>query len=356
MKSSRPFTLHPPTVKEHVSVARLHRYWYVACTSKQLRRKPIGRTVLGIPMVLFRGPDGPSALLDRCPHRGVPMSTGRVVEGALQCPYHGWRFRGDGACVAVPGLCGEAEHRGRAVTRYPVLEQDGYVWVWTDPESKPDGKPFSFAVGPGYATVRAEMVFEGSVHAVAENALDVPHTAFLHGGLFRTSEKKNEITCQLTRTRDRVVTEYIGEPRPTGLIGRLLAPGGGVVKHWDRFLLPNITQVEYRIGETSHVLATQSLTPEEDFRTRMFAVLHFRIPWVPSWLVRMLVQPIAIRILRQDARVLVQQTDYIHRFGGEQYVSTELDLMGPQIWHLLKMAERGDLRDEPFHREVQMQV
>jgi hypothetical protein len=211
-------------------------------------------------------------------------------------------------------------------------------------------------VGPGYATVRAEMMFEGSLHAVAENALDVPHTSFLHGGLFRTSEKRNEITCKLTRSADRVETEYLGEPRPSGLIGRLLAPGGGMVSHWDRFLLPNVTQVEYRIGEDSHVLATQALTPVEDFRTRMFAVLHFRIPRIPAWLVRLVVQPVAIGILRQDARVLVQQTEYIHRFGGEQYVSTELDLMGPQIWHLLKMAERGELRDEPFHREVRMRV
>ena len=47
------------------------------------------------------------------------------------------------------------------------------------------------------------------------------------------------------------------------------------------------------------------------------------------------------RILRQDATVLRRQTENIRRFGGEQYESTELDLIGPHIWRLLRDAEEG---------------
>ena len=73
-------------------MARLARHWYVACQSKELRKKPLARTVVGLPLVLFRDAEGRAqALLDRCPHRNAPLSLGRVTnEGRLECAYHGW--------------------------------------------------------------------------------------------------------------------------------------------------------------------------------------------------------------------------------------------------------------------------
>ena len=121
---------------------------------------------------------------------------------------------------------------------------------------EPPGEPYRFpllgrhALHHGAARVRAST---GSLHAALENTLDVPHTAFLHGGLFRTAEKKNEIDVVVRRHGRRVEAEYLGEPRPQGLVGWLLAPGGGVVQHFDRFLLPSIAQVEYRLGTKSHL-------------------------------------------------------------------------------------------------------
>jgi phenylpropionate dioxygenase-like ring-hydroxylating dioxygenase large terminal subunit len=73
--------LAPPSTKGHVSVARPTRWWYVACRSSELRRRPLACTLLGTPLVLFRGEhERPAALLDRCPHRNVPLSLGRVLE------------------------------------------------------------------------------------------------------------------------------------------------------------------------------------------------------------------------------------------------------------------------------------
>ena len=75
------------------SVVRLPRYWYVACLSTELRRRPLSRAVLDTPMALFRDGAGvPHALVDRCPHRNAPLSIGRVRDGLLECRYHGWRF------------------------------------------------------------------------------------------------------------------------------------------------------------------------------------------------------------------------------------------------------------------------
>ncbi len=323
------------------SVVKLRRAWFVACASRELKSRPRGFTLQGVPLVLFRGADGkPGALLDRCPHRNVPLSMGRVVEGQLQCAYHGWRFDCAGACRAVPGLVGgEVALRSRAAEAYPCLEEDGYVWVWADAAEAPSSPPFRFPhlSEPGWTTVRKSFVVAATLHAVAENTLDVPHTAFLHGGLFRTAEKKNDIEVVVRRHANFAEAEYLGEPAPTGLVGTLLAPKGGVVKHFDRFLLPAVAQVEYQLSEQSHLFATSALTPLSDFETRVHAVVTFKLP-VPGWLVRPFIQPVALRIFAQDQKVLKRQTEVIRQFGGERYTSTELDVLGHEIWRLLKQA------------------
>jgi len=194
----------------------------------------------------------------------------------------------------------------------------------------------------GYTTLRRELTIEGSVHATVENALDVPHTRFLHGGLFRSGGSvPNEIEIVVRRHSDRVEAEYLGEPRPSGWVGRLLAPGGGVVRHFDRFLLPSIAQVEYALGDRSHLLATSFCTPVSDFETRMYAVISFRLP-LPGWLVALFLEPIAMRILRQDQEIVRAQTEVITRFGGERYASTEIDVLGNDIHRLMKQAASGD--------------
>ncbi|HMB68452.1 MAG TPA: Rieske 2Fe-2S domain-containing protein, partial [bacterium] len=88
--------------------------WYIACEARDLRDRPRATTLFGVPLVLFRGADGrPAALLDRCPHRNVPLSLGRCRNGELECGYHGWRFDGRGECTFVPGLAEQRASAGR---------------------------------------------------------------------------------------------------------------------------------------------------------------------------------------------------------------------------------------------------
>ncbi len=351
--------MRPPLAKAS-SVARVEKAWYIACRSGELGKHPIARRVLGTPLVLFRGEnDAPGALLDRCPHRNVPLSMGRVQDGLLECGYHGWRFDQSGACKKVPSLACATEAAGRAAPAFACREQDGFVWIWAEADAEPVGDPFRFPLvgAPGYTTVRHHVVANATLHATAENALDVPHTAFLHSGLFRSDDKpRNRIEVVVRRWHDRVEAQYLGEPRPGGLAGKLLAPKGGVVEHFDRFLLPSIVQVEYRLGE-SHFLVCAALTPEEDFLTHLYAVISFKLP-IPGWLVVPFLRPVALRIFGQDAQILAKQTANIQRFGGEQYVSTEIDVLGPHILRLLRQAERGKLdgASEPALKSFTMDV
>lgn len=354
MTDRLPERLVPPATKPHASVFRVARAWYVMSLSSALRDKPVAATLLGMPLVLFRARSGrAAALLDRCPHRNVPLSAGRVVGERLQCAYHGWEFDTAGQCRAVPGLLGalEADGRARRALALPTRELDGFVWVWGDPESEPgpDDRPFAFPLLPerdGYTTVRREVAARGTLHATIENALDVPHTAFLHGGLFRTATTRNRIKAFVRRHATHVTCEYVGEPRPSGLVGRVLSPSGGIVEHFDRFFLPSIAQVEYRIGAENHFVVTSACTPVGDFETRLFALVQFRTRF-PGSLVKLVLDPIARRIFAQDARMLALQTDLVRRFGGEQFESTELDLLGPHIYRLMKEASEGRIAPDP---------
>ncbi len=87
-------------------------------------------------MVFFRGPDGAiAAVEDFCPHRGAPLSMGRVVEGRLVCGYHGLEMGCDGKVIAMPNQ----RVRGfPAVKKYPAVERCGLVWVWPGDAEKAD--------------------------------------------------------------------------------------------------------------------------------------------------------------------------------------------------------------------------
>jgi phenylpropionate dioxygenase-like ring-hydroxylating dioxygenase large terminal subunit len=335
----------------------LPHQWFIACASATLGRKPVACTIQDTPLALFRDGDGKAgALLDRCPHRNVPLSAGRLADGLLECSYHGWRFDGSGTCRLVPALLGESDRKARRAESYPTAEHDGFVWVYSTPDTTPIREPYRFpVVDRRYTTIRRDLTLPGPLRHALENALDVPHTAFLHGGLFRqASSRRNEIQVAIRRRADGVEAEYIGEPRPSGIVGRLLAPGGGVVEHFDRFIMPGVSQVEYRLGTDSHLLNTTFMTPVTAFETHIWAVIQLRLR-LPSGLVAPLVAPLAMRILRQDGTILGMQSAAIRRFEGEHFTSTEVDVLGPHIWKLLTAAQNGDA-PAPFEHHLTMQI
>jgi phenylpropionate dioxygenase-like ring-hydroxylating dioxygenase large terminal subunit len=335
------------------SVVRLEHSWFILALSSELSSVPIQRTLHGMPLVLFRDGEGkPGAFVDRCPHRNVPLSMGTVVEGQLQCSYHGWRFARDGACKFIPSLTGDHSAKARNATAFAAREIDGFIYVYSTPGEEPKHEPTQPRAihDRGYTRVRQVVEAECTMHAALENGLDVPHTQFLHRGLFRTKSRGIEIEAVVKRSADRVEAEYIGEPRPTGLVARILSPSGGTVTHFDRFIMPSIAEVEYRIGSENHFLVSAAMTPVDDFFTRIFAVVSFKVRIVPGWLLAPFLKPLALKIFAQDAEMLKAQTENIRRFGGEKYAWTDIDVLGREIWRLLKNAEKkgtAETGDEP---------
>lgn len=332
------------------SVAFPPAWWYPACMAHDLGRRPTSITLMDRPVVLFRDRSGRvQALEDRCPHRNVPLSLGRVHrDGTLECAYHGWRFGGSGRCTAVPALdeaLGATATPRDAVAR-SVCESDGVIWIWGAPDAAPDRPPLRLP-DLGQGTTVGEVVFqrdiECTMHAALENALDVPHTAFLHGGLFRKQGGGPRVHAERRDVPDGVEVRFTGEPAAFGPL-RLR---GATFDHWDRFLLPSIAQVEYRVGDALRIVNSILHLPMSARRTRAWFVLRFRSP-LPAALLAPVVRARGRKILEQDVTMLEAQTANASRFGGERYTSTDLDLLGNAIWRLLRQAERreGDRADD----------
>src|SRR5271157_262950 len=214
----------------------LREFWYIAAESRSLKRRPLALVILGESIVLFRDDEGRvSALEDRCAHRNAPLSAGRTANSCIECPYHGWRYDGQGGCVHIPSLGEGAKLPRHTVRSYPVQEQDGYVWVYMG-EDAPTTVPFKFPHfgEQRWSTFRMRTRFQTDVEACLENFLDCPHTAYVHKGWFR-----NHDTSQLkafVRTSDGVAeAEFENEPVSDSVITRLFYPRGHKPRHTDRF-------------------------------------------------------------------------------------------------------------------------
>jgi nitrite reductase/ring-hydroxylating ferredoxin subunit len=107
--------------------------WWPIGASAEVSAQP--RAVqLGVQsVVVYRDAGGAvHALLDRCPHRRLPLSKGRVTRDGLQCGYHGWTFDGAGLCTLIPNFRpGESPSSRIHVDAYPAGEGEGLAFLWT---------------------------------------------------------------------------------------------------------------------------------------------------------------------------------------------------------------------------------
>ena len=115
--------------------------WYAIARSSEIGSRPVGRELWHQPIVLFRTSDGRlGALEDRCVHRFVRLSHGRLIDGGkeswLECAYHGWRFDTSGRCVHIPHLAEKPVLPNCAVRAFPVLEKYGFVWIYPGEPSR----------------------------------------------------------------------------------------------------------------------------------------------------------------------------------------------------------------------------
>ena len=183
--------------------------WYVAAWGSEVGGRPLARTLLDEPVVLYRTAAGtPAALADRCCHRALPLSMGAVVGERLRCGYHGLEFASDGRCVAVPGQ-GRIPP-GAAVRSYPLVERAGWVWIWMGDPARADERllpDWWWMDHPEWKTVPGNeatpLHTRCNYRMIIENLLDLSHLSFVHADTIGNDEIIR-FPCRTERLADGV--------------------------------------------------------------------------------------------------------------------------------------------------------
>lgn len=214
-------------------------HWHPVLLSRDVAREPVAVRLAERELVVFRGKDGRIAALDDvCPHRGMRLSRGDVVEGNIVCPYHGWAFDPDGKAVVPP-----ARNRHACAARWDTIERYGLVWVKpTDvvarfPRLELDG--FHHV-----STFRREV--RAPLELVLDNFIEVEHTPSTHALLGYPSLDDVE-----TRVETTDETVYVHNVGPQKWIPRLLWPITGIrtgdefTDEWTTFFSPVYTVYDH---------------------------------------------------------------------------------------------------------------
>jgi len=295
--------------------------WYPLARVDRLGRKPVARRLLGEPLVVFAGKAGPVVLRDRCPHRGMPLSAGRVEGTGIVCPYHGWAFGDGGRCLAVPGTTAVPDV---AAASLPVRVAAGLVWTtlgdaaFALPDVMADASLDRFWWGPPSA--RARML------DALENHLDPAHPHHVHPWIVRAPDRRRPVAVTVAVTPTGACATYAEETRAIGLVPRLFE--GHRTTSIGRLHPPAIGEVAFTGPAGLRLSIAVVFVPEDATTTRPWA--HFATPRgrMPTWLKRWLLLAFHFPILAQDRRALALQAD--RPAGG--YAIGPLDFLGPAIW------------------------
>ncbi len=194
----------------------LKNAWYVAAWSDELTDALMTRTICDAPILLYRKENGDAvAIGNLCPHRFAPLHMGKKIGDTVQCGYHGMVYGESGKCVLNPHHGGVISP-AMQVAAYPLLEQNGAIWVWmgepdaADTALMPD---FSCYSAPGFKTIRGMMDVAANYELITDNLLDLTHADFLHEGTLSSEA----ITISKLETIEQGSTVWANRWCPKGI-------------------------------------------------------------------------------------------------------------------------------------------
>ena len=180
--------------------------WYMIARASDVAEKPVARELWRQPIVLFRTQDGQlHALEDRCAHRFVRLSHGRVIDDKIECAYHGWRFSAAGRCAYVPQLADKTSLPKTQVKSFPVVEKHGFIWLFPGaPELSATVEPLAMHEWDDVNEIASYVRFTARAHFsyLIENLMDMYHGS-LHAqyqvwtaeALKEVTESENQVTA-----------------------------------------------------------------------------------------------------------------------------------------------------------------
>ncbi len=162
----------------------LRHYWQPAVLAEELAGPRPAKAIelLGERLVVFRDEEGRYGLVARhCPHRGADLKYGRLEDGGLRCPFHGWLFDVNGACLEQPAEPPDSRfHTKIRHTAYPCREANGIVFAYMGPGDPPPLPDFDCFLAPDEYTFAFKGFVDCNWLQLLEVGIDPSHASFLH--------------------------------------------------------------------------------------------------------------------------------------------------------------------------------
>lgn len=319
----------------------LKQQWYPICQSQDvLSNKPIRRLLFNLPIVLYKVDSKLYAFIDKCPHRGAPLSSGIIKDKQLQCPYHGWQFNNQGQCQHVPGLCSNLNSKQKELMPVKIQQHLGLVFAClnqTEESQNIYSSPNQQRSGYDYFIWQTEM--EGQLLNILENFLDGCHTHFVHKGWLRTEGFRNITETEVTITENTAQALYHDGKTQSGIISKLFEPSRS--HSIGRYSYPMTAEIEYHTVKDLHFAITVFLSPISKNSFQAFSLLTYKKNYVPGLLKKWLFMPFIKTALRQDKRILALQQQNLSHFEETNFRSTEIDVLGVHIERILNRQSRN---------------
>src|SRR5580700_696936 len=289
-------------------------FWYPALRSKEFTGKRLATAMLlDVPLVLGRTSEGKAfAMRDACPHRGIPLSYGRLDGKVLECCYHGWRFDAcSGQCVEIPSLSSQDKLKvERIFAGYlPCEEQDGYVWVYMNsPGSRlPDtipAAPVLSVFSEKYKITHLSCELPSHVDQGIIGLMDPAHGPFVHQSWFWRKRASIHEKAKQFEPIPNGFRMSPHQPSSNSAPYRLLAKmTGETVTTTIDFVLPNLRTEIDRSGKL-WFSSRATVTPVRRDLCRIDFVAAWNLP-IPVAIFR----PFAKKFLRQDQLTMIRQAE-----------------------------------------------
>jgi len=332
-----------------MSVEFLRNLWYFALPATALRKRQlVHKLMLGEPILLGRTEAGEAfALRDLCPHRGVPLTAGRISDGTVECAYHGWRFKPSGQCAFIPSLVGEegVEPAKIRVRSYPLIERNGLIWVYMAQDPASDAAPETgIPALPIAADAKPRMIeaqkFPCEIDHAVMGLMDPAHGPFVHKVWWWRSANSIHAKAKKYAPIPRGFTMVSHKPSSNSLLYRVL---GGDVKTEISFELPSV-RVEHIKAGRHEIVGLTTCTPVTELETEVTQTFFWTMNWVTPF--KPIFRRAAVTFLNQDRAMVTLQAQGL-KFNPRLMLIQDADV--PAMWyHRLKKewtASRSEGRD-----------
>lgn len=336
----------------------LKNVWYYGMPSQQLKMGAMkSYEILGEPVVFFRKADGTvSAIRDICPHRGIPLSYGRMVDSQIECPYHGWKFNGEGTCTEIPSLCEgqDLDCTKIKVRSFPVQEKQGNIWIFygekagekgfdiSKAPAVPDLVGFSSDQNPQFIEV---MDFPCHLDHAVIGLMDPAHGPFVHKSWFWRSVKS------VHEKKKRFGPVSFGfqmirhAPSTNSRAYKFL---GGTPSTEITFTLPAVRIEHVKVG-TKSFCAFTALTPVNAKMTRIHQLAYWDMTWLT--LAKPLVRQFTKVFLGQDKDAVTKQQDGL-KYDPSLMLIKDADTQAKWYFGLKQEWESSLVENRPFQNPV----